>query len=156
LRRKASRAEIERMKAVLSYQFSPEVADALLRGDDIVVETGGRGSIRGVVVDGARILTLRPGDGMFSITIEAARRIALRVPSPRFRVVVRGDRELSGSVLVGDVLGMDPFLRPGDEAIVVNRGDSILAVGRVKLPAAMLEGLARGEVVRIRKRVKQG
>jgi len=154
LRRKASRAEIERMKAVLAYQFSPEVADALLRSDDIVVETGGRGSIRGVIVDGARILTLRPGDGMFSITIEAARRIALRVPPPRFRVVVRGDRELSGSVLVGDVLGMDPLLRPGDEVIVVDRGDSILAVGRVKLPAAMLEGLDRGEVVRIRKRVK--
>ena len=154
MRRKASRAEIERMKAVLAYQFSPEVADALLRSDDIVVETGGRGSIRGVIVDGARILTLRPGDGMFSITIEAARRIALRVPPPRFRVVVRGDRELSGSVLVGDVLGMDPLLRPGDEVIVVDRGDSILAVGRVKLPAAMLEGLDRGEVVRIRKRVK--
>ena len=156
MRRPATPGEVERIRAILSYQFSPEVAEALLRGGSVSVETGSRGSIRGVFVGGRRLLTLRPGDGMFSLSLEAARIIASVVPPPRFRVVVRGDRELTGSVLVSDVVEVDPELRPGDEVIVVGVDGSILAVGRLKLPPAMLEGLSRGEVVRVRKRVKMG
>jgi archaeosine-15-forming tRNA-guanine transglycosylase len=155
LRRKASDSEVEVLRGILSYQFSKEVAEVLLPNTARVeVELSSKGRIRNVFVDGVRLLTLRPNDGLFSLSIEAARRIASSVPGLRFRVVVNGRRELTGSVLVSDVVDIDPELRPGDEVIVVDQDNRILAVGRLKVPAAMLEGLDRGEVVRVRKRVK--
>ena len=154
MRRQPEPWELARIRAVLEYQFDAEVARALLSGS-VLVETGGKGSIRHVIVDGVRMLTLRPNDGLFSISLPAAIRIVGASEPPRYRVVVSGDREIRGSVLVVDVVEMDPGLRPGDEAVVVGRDDKVIAVGRVRLPRAVLDGLARGEVVRVRKRVKE-
>ncbi|MCE4628347.1 MAG: hypothetical protein F7C34_04275 [Desulfurococcales archaeon] len=154
MRREPEPWELARIRAILEYQFDAEVASALLEGR-ILVETGGKGSVRYVIVDGVRMLTLRPNDGLFSISVPAARRIVASSKPPRYRVIVRGEREIRGSVLVADVIEMDPELRPGDEAVVVDRDDKIIAVGRVKLPRAILDGLARGEVVRVRRRVKE-
>ncbi|MCE4625313.1 MAG: tRNA-guanine transglycosylase [Desulfurococcales archaeon] len=154
-RRRPTEEEVEILRAILDFQFGEGAGEALLPpGSDIEVEVTGKGRIRYVLHSGERILTLRPNDGLFSLSLEAAERLLHAFPPPRLRVVIRGDRDLTGSVLVGDVVDMDPDLRPGDEVIVVDRKDKILAVGRLRLPKAVLEGLDRGEVVRIRKRVK--
>lgn len=106
-------------------------------------------------MDGKRIFTLRPNDGLFSLSLEAARMIVASVPPPRLRVVVDGSFEIRGSILAAGVRSMDPELRPGDECIVVDPSDRVLAVGRVRIPPSMLEGLRRGETVRIRRAVKR-
>ena len=147
-RRRPSSVELRMLRARLSWQFTPRVAEALLSGS-VEVEYGARRRIRYVYLDGVLILTLRPGDGLFSIT-RAAGEVIRRVEAPpRFRVKV-SSAELAGSVFVKDVEWMDPALRPGDEAIVVSEGDVLLGVGRVRIPATMINGLSRGEVVRLK------
>ena len=155
-RRPARQWEVERLRGIAGYQFGEDVAGVLLPdGVRVEVEITGRGSIRYIYVDGERLLTLRPNDGLFSLSLPAASRILRATSPPRLRVGVREGASIRGSVLAPDVVFMDPDLRPGDEVIVVlSSSDKLLGVGRVRIPPVMLEGLERGEVVRIRKRVK--
>jgi len=148
VRRRPSPGELRMLRARLAWQFGGRVAAALLRGE-VEVEYGARRRIRYVYLNGVLILTLRPGDGLFSVTRAAGEIIRESVEPPRFRVKVRGG-DLKGSVFVRDVEWMDPALRPGDEAIVVGGGDELLGVGRVRLPPTMINGLSRGEVVRLK------
>jgi len=147
-RRSPSSGELRVLWARLSYQFTPKVANALLNGK-VEVEYGSRRRIRYVYLDGSLVLTLRPGDGLFSITMKAGEIIRKVEAPPRFRVIVR-DGELKGSVFAKDVVGIDPQLRPGDEAIVVTEVDELVGVGRLRLPSYMLKGLQRGEIVRLK------
>ena len=51
---------------------------------------------------------------------------------------------------------MDPLARPGDEVIVVDELDSLIGVGKLKLPPVTVKSLEKGEVVRIRALRKGG
>ncbi len=152
--RSLSWQEYRILTAIASIQFGRKAAEALLPSlDRITVYRGKGGRPRSILLDGELVLVWRPTDGYFSLTPAGARVIKEVVPPPRLRVVVKGDREIRGSVLVRDVEEVDPWLRPGDEVIVVDRGDRIVGVGRLRVPPRMLEGLERGEVVRVRKKV---
>lgn len=150
-RRKPSPGELRLLRARLTWQFEPVVAEALLDGD-IEVEYGARRRIRYVYLNGELILTLRPSDGLFSITRAAGEVIVKASRSPRYRVVVDAASrdELAGSVFARHVILMDPALRPGDEAVVVSGEDTVIGVGRVRVPPSMINGLSRGEVVRLK------
>ncbi len=141
-----------RVWGVLAYQFTPRIADALLDGS--ITFRLARGDVREVYRGGSLLLVRRPNDGLFSITLAAGEIIRRTVGPPRFRVVVRGDREVKGSILVRDVVDLDQGLRPGDEVIIVDQADNLIGVGRLRVPPIMLNGLDRGEVARVRRRVK--
>jgi archaeosine-15-forming tRNA-guanine transglycosylase len=144
------------VRGVLSFQFSPRVAEALTTPESQVeVEYSSTGRIRFVRLRGERILTRRAGDGLFSLSLKAAS-IVLRVePPPRFRVAVREPEHVVGSVLAVNVEWVDELLRPGDEVIIVDSSDRLVGVGRLRVPPSMIDGLDRGEVVRVRRVVKQ-
>ena len=135
----------------LSFQFDPEVATSILPSPQgFIVEYSRRGMPRYVFKGDRHYLTLKPSDGLFTISIEAGEAIVGASEYPRYRVVVSG---LSGgSVFAHNVVDMDPRLRPGDEVVVVNEADEVIGTGRLKIPLVMLKGLARGEVVRVRHR----
>lgn len=152
MRRELSERELWVLRARAAYQWDWRVAEALLPGTrgfraDVV-----RGRIRYIIMGGMVYLTLRPNDGLLSPSRMAAERIIEASDPPRYRVVVRGDREIRGSILVRDVVSIDPDLRPGDEVVVVDVDDKLIGVGRLRVPLAMLEGLVYGEVVRVRSR----
>ena len=144
---------LERIYAILLYQFSGRVAEALTSGR--ITYRLARGDVREVYRDGQLILVRRPTDGLFSISLAAGELIRRAEEPPRFRVVIRGDREIRGSVLARDVVGVDEGLRPGDEVLIVDENDNLVGVGRMRVPPIMLNGLERGEVARVRKRVKR-
>lgn len=143
---------IERIHAILTFQFSEAVANSLISGH--ISYRLARGDVREVYRDGELILVRRPTDGLFSISIEAGKAIKRAEPYPRFRIVIRGDREIRGSILARDIIEVDPGLKPGDEVVIVDKGDNLVGVGRVRVPPIMLNGLDRGEVARVRRRVK--
>ncbi|MCE4602737.1 MAG: hypothetical protein F7C08_02355 [Desulfurococcales archaeon] len=144
---------LERIYAILLYQFNDRVADALINGR--ITYRIVRGDVREVYRDGELILVRRPTDGLFSISLVAGELIQRAEKPPGFRIVVRGDREIRGSVLARDVVGIDENLRPGDEVVIVDEEDRLVGVGRLRVPPIMLNGLERGEVARVRKRVKR-
>jgi len=152
VRRKASPGDLDYLKAVAAFQWDWRVAESLFSDLDDVVLDVRRGRVRYVIVGGRVYLTLRPGDGFFSLSLEAGERVRLASQPPRYRIVVEGGVELRGSVLAPAVKAMDPGLRPGDEALVVDDSDVLLGVARVRVPAVMVNGLRRGEVARVRSR----
>jgi len=155
VRRPATREDILWLQSIAAYQWDWEVARALLPLDSNYIVDVRRGVIRHVIVEGRVYLTRRPNDGLLSPSIEAGERIRRASEPPRFRVVTRmGVGELRGGVLAKDVVEVDPDLRPGDEVIIVGRDDVLLGVGRLRVPPPMLDGLFRGEVVRVRSKVK--
>ncbi len=137
----------------LAFQFDFSVARALLPSPDVVdVVLSSTGRIRYVVVNGVRMLTLRPSDGFFTLSIEAGEVVRRASKPPRFRVVVKGSEvaRIKGSVLKPIVLDVDPLARPGDEVIVVDELDNLVGVGKLKLPPVVIKSLEKGEVVRVR------
>jgi len=155
VRRPATREDILWLQSIAAYQWDWQVARALFSlGAEYVVDVR-RGVIRHVIVEGRVYITRRPNDGLLSPSLKAGERIRQATEPPRFRVVTRKDiGELRGGVLVKDVVEIDPDLRPGDEVIIVGRDDVLLGVGRLRVPPPMLDGLFRGEVVRVRSKVK--
>ena len=142
--------ELEIIVARLAYQFSWRVAEAFeKRSDRLEVGLVG-GRLRYVYLDGRHALTLRPNTGLFTISETAGRLIIEAERPPRFRVVVRGDREIKGSVLAVDVVQVDERIRPGDEVVIVDSEDRLLAVGRARVSASLMVSLDYGEVVRVR------
>lgn len=143
----------------MAFQFDFNVARALLPSPDVVdVILSSTGRVRYVLVNGVRMLTLRPSDGFFTLSIEAGEVVRRSSTPPRFRVVVKGGEvdKIRGSVLKPIVLDVDPLARPGDEVIVVDELDSLVGVGKLKLSPVTVKSLEKGEVVRIRALRKGG
>lgn len=138
--------------AGLAYQFDPVIASRLLEGS--IGFRVSRGFVREVYRDDRLLLVRRPTDGFYSISLLAGEMIRASTKPPRFRVIVKGDRIIKGSVLARDVLHIDGRLKPGDEVIIVDEGDRLIGVGRLRVPPLMFNGLERGEIARVRKRVK--
>jgi len=136
--------------ARLAFQFSWRVAESFLDIRDTVNVGFVGGRIRYIYINGEHAMTLRPTTGLFTIGIPMARLIKNAEPSPRFRVIVKGDREIKGSVLARDVIDMDPSIRPGDEVVIVSPRDELIGTGRAKVSAALARSLEYGEVVRVR------
>jgi len=137
----------------LAFQFDFNVARSLLPSPDVVsVILSSTGRVRYVLVNGVRMLTLRPSDGFFTLSIEAGEIVRRASTPPRFRVVVKGGEvtRIKGSVLKPIVLDVDPLARPGDEIIVVDELDNLVGVGKLKLPPIVVKSLGKGEVARIR------
>lgn len=152
MRRRLSESDAMLLRARAAYQWDWSVARALIPGPEGFMVDIVRGRMRYVLMEGSVYLTLRPNDGLFSPSLAAARRIIAASEPPRYRIIIRGDREVRGSILARDVAGMDPELRPGDEVVIVDENDALVGVGRLRVPYRMIDGLVYGEVARVRSR----
>ncbi|MEM0340517.1 MAG: PUA domain-containing protein [Acidilobaceae archaeon] len=142
-----------RVYSVLAYQFGVEVAECFMKYErDMDVMLSPRGRIRDVLLKGERLLTLRPTIGLFALTLKAGEIIRECVEPPRHRVIIDSSRIdfIKGSVLRPIVLDIDPMVRAGAEVIVVDERDTLVGVGRLRLPPAAVKSVERGEVVRLR------
>lgn len=153
-----SKSQLQRVYSILAYQFGLEVADCFKNYEDrmdFVLSSTGR--IRDVLIDGKRILTLRPSIGLFTLTMESGEIIKRCTKSPRLRVIVNSEMAhlIKGSVLRPVVKDLDPTLRCGGEVLVVTESDELIGVGKLRIPPIVVKSIERGEVVRLREsRVK--
>ncbi|MCE4613191.1 MAG: hypothetical protein F7C07_05100 [Desulfurococcales archaeon] len=152
---KPSERDLLTIEAVLAYQFDYRVARAIAGLEGLLVEYSRRGKIKYVYWGNERILTRRPTDGLFTLSITAGRIVAANSKTPRFRVIVEKGYRPLGSVLVKHLVDLDENLRPGDEVIIVDPGDNLIGVGRLRLPPIIARNALTGEVVRVRKKVKK-
>ncbi len=112
------------------------------------------GKMRTVHLDGEHILSLRAEDGLFTLKEAGAKRLHAALPAPANRVVVAADsvpfnRE-GKSVFAQFVVACDPELRPGDECLVVDEKDALVAVGRALLNAEEMADFGHGMAVKVR------
>ncbi len=147
-------ADLIRAKAVARYQFGIDAAEALFRGEIQLITSKKTGKIRNVISDGEHVLSMRAGDGFYTLKMEGAKRIVEAVPAPHMRVVMTKD----AAPFVADgknafaqfVQSCDPELRPMEEVIVTDPDDKPIATGRAFLTAFEMKSMKKGMAVKVR------
>jgi predicted RNA-binding protein (TIGR00451 family) len=144
---------------VADYQFESSVGEKLFPDDVVFSYSRATGRLRHLYLHDELVATLRPTDGMLSLALQGARRLAEAIPAPRLRVIIREDVApyVSGGsdVFAKHVLGADPALRSDEETIVTVPSGEVIAVGKALLTGKEMLGFKRGVAVRVRKGVDE-
>ena len=146
---------LRRIRSVADYQLGKGVGVKLFPENVEIVRSKRTGRIRYVYLIGRRLATLRPTDGLFSLSIAGAKRIVEDVSSARCLVIVQDDVSKfiaeGGDVFAKHVVKADSSIRPKDEVIVVDESNSVLAVGRAVLSGGEMEVFQKGVAVKVRR-----
>ena len=146
---------LRRIRSVADYQFGKDVGVKLFPENVEIVRSKRTGRIRYIYLIGRRLATLRPTDGLFSLSIAGAKRIVEDVSSARCLVIVQDDVSKfiaeGGDVFAKHVVKADSSIRPKDEVIVVDESNSVLAVGRAVLSGEEMEVFQKGVAVKVRR-----
>jgi 7-cyano-7-deazaguanine tRNA-ribosyltransferase len=152
--------DILRVRAVSDMQFGKGAQDILFKGDIELVKSKKTGKIRNVISDGEHILSMRAGDGLFTLKIKGAKRLHKGFSSPRLRVIVEDDsvefnRE-GKNVFAKFVVDCDEDIRPKDEILVVDKNDGLVAVGRTVMNREEMLAFNTGIAVKVREGIEKG
>ncbi len=117
------------------------------------------GRIRRVTLNSKILATVRAHDGMIVLTIDGGKLLHQAVPFPKVRVVIHQEVAQfiaeGRSVFAKHVKVVDPQLRAGDEILVVDEKDKLLAVGKANLSPQEMIDLSRGVAVKTRHSIKK-
>jgi predicted RNA-binding protein (TIGR00451 family) len=145
---------LKTIRSVADYQFGKGVGLKLFPENVETLYSKRTGRIRYVCLDGKRLATLRPTDGLFSLSIVGAKRIAENEVFAKCFVTVRDDVSKfiaeGGDVFAAHVVKVNEELRPKDEVVVVNDDGEVLAVGRAVLSCEEMKAFKKGVAVKVR------
>jgi predicted RNA-binding protein (TIGR00451 family) len=140
---------------VADYQFGKGVGVKLFPKDVEIIHSKRTGRIRYVYLNGKRLATLRPTDGLFSLSIAGAKRIVENARSAKCFVTVRNDVSKfiaeGGDVFAVHVVKAYGEIRPKDDVIVVDENCKVLAVGRAVLSGEEMKAFKSGVAVKVRR-----
>jgi len=149
----------ERVRCIADYQFGKGVG-AKLFPENITIQLSPRtGRIRYINLDGERLATLRPTDGLLSLSIKAAQTMAKQIPEAKCFVTVKNDVAeyiaKGGDVFAVHVVAVDDEVGAKDEVIAVDENHQVLAVGRTLLCSNEIRAFKTGVAVKTRHGVKE-
>jgi predicted RNA-binding protein (TIGR00451 family) len=151
-------SDLIRIRSVADYQFGKGVGMILFPKGVRISYSRRTGRIRQIYLDRKRLATMRPTDGLFSLSIEGAHRIAKGRKSARcFVTVLDHVSEFvadGGDVFAAHIVRADDDIRARDETIVVDEERKVLAVGRAVLSGEDMKAFKRGVAVKVRKGTK--
>ena len=145
---------LQRVRSVADYQFGRGIGSSLFPLDVDISFSQRTGRIRHIYFDGELLATLRPTVGLFSLTIQGARRIVQVEPN---RLFVEAQDDVADfiakgrSVFAKHVVDCDPEIRPQEEVIVVDSRHRVLAVGRAMLTGLEMRVFRSGAAVQVRR-----
>ncbi len=146
--------DTERIRRVADYQFGIGAGNALTDGEVRTVKSKRTGKTRNVILNDGHILSMRAHDGLFTLKLEGARILHRTFGPPKMRVVVNAEASefvRSGkNVFAKFVVECDEGLRPGDEVLVVDEEDTLLAVARALMNREEMLAFQRGIASRVR------
>ena len=146
---------LQKIRSIANYQFGRGVGRKLFPNEVRIVYSKRTGRIRHIYLGEKMLATLRPTDGLFSLTIAGAKRIIEHVKPQRSWVRIQEEAEpfvgKGKSVFAKHVIDADEEIRPQEEVIVVTRKGETLAVGRAVLSGKEMKTFRRGAAVRVRK-----
>lgn len=141
------------------YQFGKGVGAKLFPENVEIAYSKRTGRIRYIYLNGKRLATLRPTDGLFSLSIKGAKRIAENAGSAKCFVTVQNNVSRfiaeGGDVFAVHVVKADDEIRSKDEVIVVDEGGRVLAVGRSVLSSEEIKSFKVGVAVKVRRGCKE-
>jgi uncharacterized protein with predicted RNA binding PUA domain len=152
---------LRKLKAICDYQFGPDITDILFENAEIIKfeRSKNTNKIRYVFYDNDLLLSLRPTNGLFTLSPLAAKKIVESTSPPKLRAIILN--EVSDFIRNGrnvfckHVVDIDENLRPMDEVIVVNENDELLAIGRLKIPTPYVKAFKEGIAINTRKGINK-
>jgi predicted RNA-binding protein (TIGR00451 family) len=147
--------DLRRVRGVAEYQFGPGSGAALFP-DGVSFEHSKRtGKVRFIRRGDVLIASLRPTDGLLTLTIAGAERLVSRVNPLGCTVTVLdevGEFVSQGrNVFAKHVVDADDSVRPGDEVIALDSKKGVLAVGRALLTGEEMLAFGVGVAVKTRR-----
>lgn len=147
-------SSLQRIRCIADYQYGQGVGSLLFPENVEIQYSPATGRIRYINLNGERIATLRPTDGLLSISINAAKFIKKNVPNARCFVTVCSDVAKfiaeGGDVFAVHVVKVDEDICSKDEVIVLNEADEVIAVGRALLSSLEMLSFKTGVAVKVR------
>jgi conserved protein with predicted RNA binding PUA domain len=148
-----------KVRSIADYQFGKGVG-AKLFPENIEVQLSPRtGRIRYINLNGERLATLRPTDGLLSLSIKAAKFMAENVAFAKCFVTARNDVSKfiadGGDVFAVHVVKVDDEVCAKDEVIVKDEAGNVLAVGRALLSSVEMTAFKTGVAVKVRHGCKE-
>jgi predicted RNA-binding protein (TIGR00451 family) len=142
-----------KIRSIANYQFETPVGDILFP-DDVEIQISKRtGRIRHIYHNNWLLATLKPTDGLFSLSIHGAKRLHALQPQVH-KIIIQRDVEAFAkkgkTVFAKHVIHADERIRAGDEVLVTNQDDVLLAVGKAALSGAEILAFKRGIAVKVR------
>lgn len=156
----ANEDDLIRIRAVADYQFGKGCGRNIFPEGVSVIKSKKTGKVKGIYDGGNLLATLRPSDGLLALSIEGATRAASSLAPPRYRVVAMDDIKeyirKGRNLFAKHVLSADPEIRPGEEVLITDANDSILATGRAVLTGKEMKRFKIGLAVKVRKGIDSG
>lgn len=148
-----------KIRSIADYQFGKNVG-AKLFPEKVQIEYSKRtGRIRYISLNGERLATLRPTDGLLSLSIKAAVFMAENLGFAKCFVTVQNDVSKfiadGGDVFAVHVVAVDGDVCAKDEVIVLDEGRHVLAVGRAMLSSSEMKAFKTGVAVKVRHGCKE-
>ena len=146
--------DVAKIRAIADYQFGRGVGEKLFP-ENVEIEYSPRtGRIRFISLDGSRLATLRPTDGLLSLSVKAAQALAKGCALVHVFVTVKTEVSefiaKGGDVFAVHVVKADGEIRASDEVIVVDEEGKVLAVGKAILSSAEMTAFKSGVAVKVR------
>lgn len=146
-------SHLKRVRTIADYQFGKGAGDVLF-SDNVEFKMSSTKRVRQILLDGKRIATVRAHDGMLTLSVFGAGKIHGHVTSPGQRVVVNSDAApfvaKGKTAFARHVLDVDPEIRYGQEVLVVDEDDKLLATGKTMLSALEMKAFEKGTGVDVR------
>jgi predicted RNA-binding protein (TIGR00451 family) len=147
--------ELLKIRSIADYQLGKGTGKALFPDKVNIVRSINTGRIRHVYLAHDLLATLRPTDGMFSLTLAGAKRLIKGAKSPRLWVKVQKDIESfiaqGKSVFAKHVVDADEEIRPQEEVIIIGENNRVLAVGKAVLTGKEMKAFKHGVAVKVRR-----
>jgi uncharacterized protein with predicted RNA binding PUA domain len=145
---------LNRIRSTADYQFGKGTGVKLFPENVEILYSKATGRIRYINLNGERLATLRPTDGLLSLSIAAAQRIVEDAASAQCFVTVRNDVAKfianGGDVFAVHIVKADDAIHAKDEVIAVDEAGKVLAVGRAMLSSAEMKAFRTGVAVKVR------
>lgn len=149
---------LARIRSVADYQFGKGIGNKLFPKKVEIQYSPRTGRIRYINLDGERLATMRPTDGLLSLSIKAAQFMAEKLSSAQCFVTVQ--TAVSEFIAKGgDVFAVHvvsaPEIHVKDEVVVVDEEKRVLAVGRATLSGSEMKSFKTGVAVKVRHGIKE-
>ena len=149
---------LRRIRSVADYQFGKGVGAKLFSEGVKILYSRNTGRIRYVYLGSERLATMRPTDGLFSLSIAGARRLVQNTSLANCFVTVRDDVSRfiadGGDVFAAQVVRVDDDVHAKDEVVVRDEKGEVLAVGRAALSSEEMRAFKKGVAVKVRRGIK--
>jgi len=150
---------LQKIRSIADYQLGKGAGKALFPDSVHIVFSRRTGRIRHIYLGNKLLATLRPKDGMFSLTLAGAKRLMLGLKPSRLWVKVEKDAEpfvaKGKSVFAKHVVDADCEIRPQEEVVVIDENEEVLAVGKAVLTGKEMKAFKHGVAVKVRRGVSE-